>query len=227
MSRYDLLCCDADETLLDFAQAEENAFFEACSAHALAVDGEAYRRYSAINLACWKLFEQGRLTQPELRVKRYADFLCEIGSAVDPAALSHTYEQALSRQGCALPGAAEALQRWRESVRVIIVTNGIAAVQHGRFAASPFPWMEKDLVISEEVGAAKPDPAMIAIAMARAGITDKRRVLVLGDSLSSDMAAAANAGVDGCWYNPRAKENTSGTAVRYEIRSLDEVDALL
>ena len=227
MSRYDLLCCDADETLLDFAQAEKNAFFEACAAHGIAVGREEYRRYSAINLACWKLFEQGRLTQPELRVKRYADFLGGIGSTVDPAALSRTYEQALSRQGCALPGAAEALQRWQKRVRVIVVTNGIAAVQHGRFAASPFSWMEKDLVISEEVGAAKPDPAMIGIAMARAGVADKSRVLVLGDSLTSDMAAAANAGVDGCWYNPCAKENTTGTAVRYEIRSLDEVDDLL
>ena len=87
--------------------------------------------------------------------------------------------------------------------------------------------MEKELLISQEVGAAKPDPRMIRLAMERAGVTDPRRVLMLGDSLSSDIAAAANAGVDACWYNPRGKTNDSGLSVRYEIRSLDEVDDLL
>ena len=227
MSRYDLLCCDADETLLDFKKAEETAFFEACGALGIPAGAEDCRRYSEINLACWKLFEQGRLTQPELRVRRFAELLSEMGRGEDPAALTAAYEKALSRQGWALPGAAEALERWRRRVRVIIVTNGVAAVQHGRFAASPFPWMEKELLISQEVGAAKPDPRMICLAMESAGVTDPRRVLMLGDSLSSDIAAAANAGVDACWYNPRGKTNDSGLSVRYEIRNLDEVDDLL
>ena len=50
---------------------------------------------------------------------------------------------------------------------------------------------------------------------------------MLGDSLSSDIAAAANAGVDACWFNPRGARNAKGLPVRYEIRSLDEVDAIL
>ena len=150
MSRYDLLCCDADETLLDFKKAEETAFFEACGALGIPAGAEDCRRYSEINLACWKLFEQGRLTQPELRVRRFAELLSEMGREEEPAALTAAYERALSRQGWALPGAAEALERWRRRVRVIIVTNGVAAVQHGRFAASPFPWMEKELLISQE-----------------------------------------------------------------------------
>ena len=93
-----------------------------------------------------------------------------MGRGEDPAALTAAYEKALSRQGWALPGAAEALERWRRRVRVIIVTNGVAAVQHGRFAASPFPWMERELLISQEVGAAKPDPRMIRLAMERSGV---------------------------------------------------------
>ena len=60
MSRYDLLCCDADETLLDFKKAEETAFFEACGALGIPAGAEDCRRYSEINLACWKLFEQGK-----------------------------------------------------------------------------------------------------------------------------------------------------------------------
>ena len=45
-------------------------------------------------------------------------------------------------------------------------------------------------------GAAKPDPKMLRLGMEQAGVSDVRRALMLGDSLSSDIAAAANAGVD-------------------------------
>ena len=227
MRRYDLLLCDADETLLDFHQAEENAFYEACRLVGLEVGERERARYGAINAACWKMFERGEITQPALRIRRYALFLEELGSAVDPREMAGTYERQLARQGCALPGAAEALRRWKKRTRVMIVTNGIAAVQHSRFAASPFPEMEADLIISEEVGAAKPDPKMIGLAMARAGVNDKSRVLMLGDSLTSDMAAARNAGIDACWFNPDGKANTSSLPIRWEVRSLDEVDALL
>lgn len=227
MSRYDLLLCDADMTLLDFERAEEAAFYEACRAKGLSVGETERRRYGELNAACWKLFEQGKLTQPQLRVKRFADFLGELGSGTDPAQLSRTYETALSHQGFALPGAREALTRWKRRIRVMIVTNGIAAVQHGRFAASPFPELAEDLVISEEVGSAKPAPEILWEAMRRAGAADRSRVLMLGDSLSSDIAAAYRAGVDACWFNPKHKKNETGLPIRWEVASLDEVDALL
>ena len=83
------------------------------------------------------------------------------------------------------------------------------------------------MVISEEVGAAKPDPRMIeeALQMVRCG--DKSRALMLGDSLTSDIAGAVNAGVDSCWFNPHGKENTTAIRPTYEVRSLEQVDELL
>ena len=92
---------------------------------------------------------------------------------------------------------------------------------------SPVRQYIRGMVISEEIGAAKPDPKMLEIGMEMVGVRDKSRALMLGDSLSSDIAAAHNAGVDACWYNPKGAENTKGLPVRYEIRSLDEVDQLL
>ena len=50
---------------------------------------------------------------------------------------------------------------------------------------------------------------------------------MLGDSLTSDMAAAGNAGADACWFNPKGAANDRGVPIAYEIASLDEVDAIL
>ena len=226
MARYDLLLCDADETLLDFSGAEKNAFRQAMAAFGLPGGEEAAAVYSACNLACWKRFERGELTLTRLRVQRFLDFFRAAGLSADPGAVSAAYEEALSRQGGALPGAAEALAAWEGRLRVLVLTNGIARVQRGRFAKSPFPHLARDMVVSEEVGVRKPDPEIVRLAMRRAGIHDPGRVLLLGDSLTSDMGAAANAGVDGCWYNPKKNKNT-GLPVRYEIDSLSQVEALL
>ena len=68
---------------------------------------------------------------------------------------------------------------------------------------------------------------MLEKGMELARATDKRRALMLGDSLTSDIAAAKNAGIDACWFNPKGAANDKGLPIAYEIASLDEVDAIL
>ena len=226
--RYDVLLCDADNTIFDFTKAEENAFAIAC-AHA-GIDGaeRLLPVYADINSAMWKLLELGGITQSVLRVRRFELFLTAIGRTdIDARDMGDTFADALGRQSVPLPGAVEAVARWSRMLPVVIVTNGISKVQHGRMEGSEVRHFISGMVISEEVGAAKPDPRMLELAMEKAGVTDRRRALMLGDSLSSDIAAAANAGVDACWFNPRGARNAKGLPVRYEIRSLDEVDAIL
>ena len=226
--RYDVLLCDADNTIFDFTKAEENAFAIAC-AHA-GIDGaeRLLPVYADINSAMWKLLELGGITQSVLRVRRFELFLTAIGRTdIDARDMGDTFADALGQQSVPLPGAVEAVARWSRVLPVVIVTNGISKVQHGRMEGSEVRRFISGMVISEEVGAAKPDPRMLELAMEKAGVTDRRRALMLGDSLSSDIAAAANAGVDACWFNPRGARNAKGLPVRYEIRSLDEVDAIL
>ena len=226
--RYDVLLCDADNTIFDFTKAEENAFAIAC-AHA-GIDGaeRLLPVYADINSAMWKLLELGGITQSVLRVRRFELFLTAIGRTdIDARDMGDTFADALGQQSVPLPGAVEAVARWSRVLPVVIVNNGMSKVQHGRMEGSEVRHFISGMVISEEVGAAKPDPRMLELAMEKAGVTDRRRALMLGDSLSSDIAAAANAGVDACWFNPRGAKNAKGLPVRYEIRSLDEVDAIL
>lgn len=227
-TRYDVLLCDADNTIFDFDKAEENAFAKACAHMGFEATEELYAAYSKINAALWKLLEQGGITQKVLRVKRFEQFFEAIGrNDLDAQAMAAVYADLLGQQSVPIDGAIEAVARWSRMLPVIIVTNGISKIQHGRMNGSEVRHYISGMVISEEVGAAKPDPKMLEIAMEMAGVSDKRRALMLGDSLSSDIAAAANAGVDACWYNPHGAKNGKNLPVRYEITSLDEVDAIL
>ena len=226
--RYDVLLCDADNTIFDFEKAEEIAF--ELTLEQMGIEGglSLLPAYSVINKALWKLLEEGGITQKVLRVRRFEQFLEEIGRTdVDAQAMAAAYADNLGMQSVPIEGAIEAVERWSRILPVIIVTNGISRIQHGRMNGSPVKALISGMVISEEVGAAKPDPKMLELGMEMASVTDKSRALMLGDSLSSDIAAAANAGVDACWYNPGGAENRKNLPVAYDIRSLDEVDAIL
>jgi 2-haloacid dehalogenase len=96
-------------------------------------------------------------------------------------------------------------------------------VQRPRFAASSIGGLFSETVISEEVGLAKPDPAIFDLAFERIGRPPKERVLMVGDNLGLDILGGANYGIDTCWYNPAGEPNGHGVEPRYEIRSLHKL----
>ena len=220
--RYDVLLADNDGTLMDFDRSERIALRSALAAHGIVLSEAMQRRYAQINQQLWEAFERKETTQEKLRVDRFRIFLKEIGGGVDAQSLSQSFLDELSQRADEIEGAYDFLREASARVPVIIVTNGISSVQRSRFARSRLTPFFSNVVISGEIGVAKPDPAFVAYALRLAGVS-RERALLLGDSLTSDMAAAEAAGVDGCWFNPRGKSNGTACRPKYEVRSLKEV----
>ncbi len=105
----------------------------------------------------------------------------------------------------------------------MLITNGLAEVQRPRFAASSIRRHFEGLVISEEVGAAKPDPRIFDVAFAKMEDPKRTEVLMVGDSLSSDIKGGNDSGIDTCWFNPSGRNGEHGVEPKYEIRKLDEL----
>jgi len=230
--RYDLLLADADGTLFDFHAGERAAFNAAMEAYGLPADDESAALYSRVNLGHWKRLERGETTQARLRVERFVDFLDELRlrgefAATPPAeALAERFVEELGRQHIPLPGAEAFLKRVSAHLPVYLVTNGIARVQRNRFETSELRVYFMDLLISEELGHVKPDPFMVLEGMRRAGVTDKRRVVLVGDSVTADIGAARNAGVDSVLFTDGypAPEDCEAT---YVAQTLEEAAALV
>lgn len=109
----------------------------------------------------------------------------------------------------------------------MLITNGLAAVQRPRFASSSIGRFFPEVVISEELGIAKPDPAIFDHAFERIGRPAKDRVLMVGDNLGSDILGGVNYGIDTCWFNPEAASNGHEVEPVYEIRFLREILEIL
>ena len=215
---------DNDGTLMDFKAAEANALGSVL--HMLKIESpDAEAVYSEINGRCWQDFEKGIITQEELRLRRFRELLEHFHLPSDPKATvwaAEAYVEALARQSILLPGALDAVKRIAEKLPVLILTNGISYVQHGRIDSSPLAPYLSGLLISTEIGAPKPAPDMYLKALEMAGVRPEE-ALMIGDSLTSDIQGAVNAGIPACWYNPGHKVRPENMRIDYEIDRMEQM----
>ena len=227
MKRYELVFIDLDETLLDFYQAEKQALRLSFGQFGLEYSERAVLEYEEINAGVWRKLEQGGIDQETLKVERFRLLFERMHAEADPAAFSATYLQELGKGVFLLPGAEETCAYLSGKYTLVVVTNGIKDVQRSRIGRSPLATYFSALIISEEAGSSKPSPAIFEHACAGLGFTDKAAMIMVGDSLSSDIRGGINFGIDTCWFNPSSKANDSGLQPTYEIKALSEIRTIL
>ena len=220
---YDWIFFDADGTLFDYDAAEAAALEGAFKLCNLPFDASIGPRYGEINAGIWREFELGELDQNELKTLRFDRLFAEVGLSADAAVFSGHYLEILGAQTKLLDGAEGVLRDLVGRVGMILITNGLAEVQKPRFAASSIHDCFSQIVISGEIGLAKPDPAIFDVAFERIGRPPRERVLMVGDNLGSDILGGVNYGIDTCWYNPEGLQNGHGVEPMYEIRELREI----
>ena len=218
--RYKVILFDNDDTLMDF-QAGNRIAVDRLMDELGYRDPDRYDQYEACNLECWAELEQGRLTQGELRRERFTRFFARYPVPGDAARAAERFVKLLGEQSILLPHALDVVREIAAALPVVIVTNGITAVQKSRFARSPLTRYVADVVISEEVGASKPRPELFRLALERQGVAP-RDALMIGDGVNSDIRGANNAGIDACWLNPHGKTLPDGVHAEYEIADLRE-----
>lgn len=200
--RYEYLLIDNDNTLMDFAAAEAKALRETLENAGLPTDEATVAAYSRINDALWKALERGETTQPELKVERFRQLLAWLNRTdADPVELGSAYAANLGNYADLLPGAEDFIRALHGKMRIALVSNGVSAIQRSRLSKCPLTPLFDAIVISEEAGVAKPDPRLLEIALKKLGCTDRTQAVMMGDSLSADIAAANNAGLDSIFFS--------------------------
>jgi HAD superfamily hydrolase (TIGR01509 family) len=145
----------------------------------------------------------GRRTSDDVRTERFLRLAEWAGRPVDaPTAreFSRTYRAHYQRLRRPVPGAPEILQRLRGRTRLGIVTNNTRREQEEKLEYLGLTRSVDFLVTSEEVGVAKPDPAIFRVALERAEARPAEAVMI-GDSWGSDVLGARAAGIPAVWFN--------------------------
>lgn len=228
---YRWLLMDADNTLFDFDAAEEYALTRTLVRFGLSPTAPLKARYREINSGLWLEYDKGRITQEALGPKRFqllfetAEFSGEPG---DPQQWSSFFLDNLADCPTLMPGAEQLCYRLSGRYILALATNGISRVQRRRLKASPLArYFEDRVFISGEMGCRKPEKAYFDAVLSSLGVGNQRgKVLVVGDSLSSDIRGAFQSRLDSAWLR---RPGVSPGVIRptYEVESLAQLGRLL
>lgn len=232
---YGWVLFDLDGTLLDYAAAEAAALEATLIAAGLEASPEVAADYRRINAGHWAALERGETTPEQLRLARWQELLAEHGLLDrDPSGIADTYIRHLAAGSQLVEDADEVMADLARDHQLALITNGLADVQRPRIEAAGMTAYTSVLVISDEVGAAKPDAAIFDVAFEAMGGPSPGEVLMVGDSLTSDIAGGHAYGLDTVWFNPEGGRNArpedvlpDGVRPVWEISRLTELPTIV
>lgn len=229
--KYTTILWDVDNTLLDFAYSMRESLqqcYQKLSSGKM-LSEEMIANYDRINISYWKRLEKGEVTKAQLLIGRFQDWFALEGiTDIDPVEFRAMYQIALGEIYAYMePDALAICRNLSKHVKQYVVTNGVAKTQRNKLILSGFMDVFDGIFISEEIGANKPDAVFFEGCFAQLEEKDLSRILLIGDSLSSDIKGANNAGIAACWYNPGEELCSEDVTIDYEIRSLQEVYKIL
>ena len=226
---FKVVLWDIDGTLLDFEKAEEAGIRGCFERFNLGeCTDEMLEEYKVINRGYWQAMERGEIEKPVLLVKRFEDFLNAYGLDSSVAAeFNELYQVLLGETVVFTPHAWETIQALKGKVLQCAVTNGTKVAQDGKLKNSKLDTEFDYIFISEVVGIEKPNVGFFDTVFTKIGKYAPDEVLIVGDSLTSDIQGGVNAGIRTCWFNPKGAENTSKLKPDFEIRNVGEVLEIL
>lgn len=229
MTRFKVLLWDVDGTILNFLEAEKVGIRKgfARMGYGECTD-EMLSEYSRINRRHWEMLERGELTKTEVLEKRFREFFGNHGIPTDRIAeFNANYQLDLAETVCFFDDAPRVLRSLKPYFRQYAVTNGTKTTQSRKLVKAGLDRLMDGIFISEDIGAEKPSLAFFEGVWSKIGHFAPDEVLIIGDSLTSDVRGGNNAGIRTCWYNPRHAVNDCGVSVDYEIADLREIPNLL
>lgn len=219
MKKYTTLYFDLDNTLLDFSAAEHSAIQKLFALHNLPCDEEKITKYSAINQTWWERFEKGEIKKSEIYAGRFNEYLNFYGLKGNPEKMADDYFDFLSEGYDLIDGADRVLEYIKsKGYTICITTNGMSRTQYRRINNCSIKQYFDYIFVSEDAGHQKPEVEYFEYVMANTPEKDKSKILVIGDSLSSDILGGIKFNVDTCWLNPKCKQGTPKPT--YEIANI-------
>ncbi len=220
---------DIDDTLLDFKKAENNSLKKTFEHFGLGkCTDEMVNTYSAINQSKWEMLERGELTKEQVLKERFTDFFALMNiKSVDEVEFCSHYENGLSDKIVFIENAFDILNEFKGKCRQYAVTNGAYPIQTKRLEKSGLDKILDGAFISDSIGFEKPNKNFFDYVLKNIIPCHRNEILIVGDSLTSDISGGNNAGIKCCWYNPKNRNKDKNVKIDYEIHNLNQVKNII
>ncbi|MFT4552201.1 MAG: YjjG family noncanonical pyrimidine nucleotidase [Chlamydiales bacterium] len=227
---YEALIFDLDDTLVDFTDSEKKSldhvygmFFQDIVTDKIHFENE----YHFVNRLCWDAVEEDRMPISMVGFQRFKYLCISLAVKLDPTQIAKEYESSLAKYVSWFPGVEDSVRSLKGSHRLGIITNGFKSIQENKKKNMNLDEFFESFIISEAVGISKPKKEIFDLALSEMNLS-KSKVLMIGDSYSSDYQGAINAGIDFCFVtNKRPLPKSSLPTPKYVIDSVNELALIL
>lgn len=225
--KYSWILFDLDNTIYDFDASSDFALRKTFNEFDINDNEENIEKYKEINRQCWMDFENGLLDFQTVRNIRFELFVQKLNLNIDPIEMTGRYLQLLSNTDFEIDGARDILDFLKPYYKMAVVTNGLKEVKRPQLSRPGIASYFAEIVISEEVGIAKPHNGFFEHTFERIGQPSKSKVIIIGDNLHSDIKGGKDYGIDTCWFNLKSRANDTEIRPTYEIGELAELKKIL
>ena len=223
---------DVDGTLLEFKASERDSLIKTYDYFSLGeCTDELINTYSSINQSCWEMLERGEITKEQTLILRFDKFFEKVGiTDIDSAEFSKQYENGLADTVVFIDNSKELLLSLKDDYKQYAVTNGAYNVQTKKLEKSGFNKIFYKIFISDDVGYEKPSVEFFNYVRKNIVEVHNDEILIVGDSLTSDIKGGNNMGIKTCLYDPDDfYENYDREKYRvdYRISNLSDIQSLI
>lgn len=219
---YNFILLDLDNTILDFDVTERNSFKKIIESFSMRYDSEILNQYKKINSSLWKLLEQGKVTKDIVLNTRFSEFFKLYNIAVDGEKIEKQFRQYLNESSDLIPNAKNTLiELKRMGKKLYVASNGVYSTQVQRLTNAGILHLFDDIFISEKIGFEKPSINFFNHCFDNIKNLERDKIIMVGDSISSDIQGAINASIDSCYYKYNKDLDCSNAT--YTINDISEL----
>lgn len=226
---YQAIFLDLDDTILDFSRSQAHAFERICHEIKFPFSSATLSEFIDHNLSLWHQLELQQLTKDELLRTRFSTFFAKFSIKVDGETIDQHFRHYLADTVYLVDGAVDFLETLKkQNIHIYASSNGVYDTQIARLSKANLLDYFDDLFISEKIGASKPDVLFFERALKQIENPPTiHTILMVGDSLTSDIQGANNFGMPVCWFNPKKLPLPQHLSVTHDVTSLQELLELL
>lgn len=227
--KYEIVLFDIDDTLLDFPACGKASLRRCFERHGRKFEDAYFDAYLRVSTHLWREMELGHLTQKEVLETRFVDLFRELEMPdIDDVQFEKDYRELLSEEHITTPGALDIMQYLHgKGCRIYLVSNSEAETQVERIRRSGIAQYIQGMFTADMVGSQKPALQFFRYCFERIPDFDAARTIIVGDSLTSDMAGGNRAGIATCWYHPHTMKNPQQIPYDYEILNFEELKKII
>lgn len=239
MKKYETILFDLDDTLLDNSESIKYAFSCVCKYLNISYTKDLGNTWCKYDNAYWQNWYQGKIIIPKsiktteekviyLRTNRFIKFFKDINIPLEEAIIiNDLYCNNLGVNIVEIKSAKKIIEYLSNKYELIIATNGAKIAASKKVKKLQIEKYISKIVTSEEVGIGKPNTKFFNFVLEKTANKDKSKILMIGDSLTTDIKGGINYNIDTCWFNKENIENKSNYSPTFTVNKLLELKKIL